>query len=302
MTIEMILQDYLAQPKLELGDRSLYVGASDVAQCPRKVVLAKTEPVPQDLQTLIRFERGNMVERIVENALDYAVIAYEKQVEMSHPDFPHFKAHMDFVFFRQNEIAVLETKSVSRMPDMPYPSWIEQIHFQIGLVACTDSRQVRGAVLAVDLSSGKFKLFDEYQPNRKLFDGLVRKAEHIWQGINGEVAPDTEESNLCVGCDYQETCPEFVGQNVVELPIKTEVEQYLTLKQNLKAMKTEMDELKAVIQEAVKPFGEAKSGDHSIKLRSSSRAGFDTKSFMAAHPELYDEYKKINHFTRLYVK
>ncbi len=56
MTIEMILQDYLTQPKLELGDRSLYVGASDVAQCPRKVVLSKTEPVAQDLQTLIRFE------------------------------------------------------------------------------------------------------------------------------------------------------------------------------------------------------------------------------------------------------
>ena len=66
MTIEMILQDYLAQPKVELGNRSHYVGASDVAQCPRKVVLAKTEPVALDLQTLIRFERGNMVEHIVE--------------------------------------------------------------------------------------------------------------------------------------------------------------------------------------------------------------------------------------------
>jgi len=65
MTIEMILQDYLAQPKLELGDRSLYVGASDAAQYPRKVVLSKTKAVPRDLQTLIRFERGNMVERIV---------------------------------------------------------------------------------------------------------------------------------------------------------------------------------------------------------------------------------------------
>ena len=302
MSIEMILQDYLTQPKLELGDRSLYVGASDVAQCPRKVVLAKTEPAPQDLQTLIRFERGNMVERIVANALDYAGIAYDQQVEVSHPAFPHFKAHLDFVFYRQDEIAVLETKSVSRMPDMPYPSWIEQVHFQMGLVGLSDARPVRGAVLAVDLSSGKFKLFDDYQPNRKLFDGLLSKAEHIWQAINGEVVPDTEESNLCVGCDYQETCPEFVGQDVVELPIKTEVEQYLSLKKNLKAMKEEADALKAIIQEAVKPFGEARAGDHSIKLRSSSRAGFDTKAFMADHPALYDEYKKVNHFTRLYVK
>ena len=54
MTIAMILQDYLAQPKLELGGRSLYVGASDAAQYPRKVVLSKTKAVPRDLQTLIR--------------------------------------------------------------------------------------------------------------------------------------------------------------------------------------------------------------------------------------------------------
>jgi hypothetical protein len=49
------------------------------------------------------------------------------------------KAHLDFMFSRQNKIAVLETKSVSNIPDAPYPSWIEQIHFQMGLVALNNS-------------------------------------------------------------------------------------------------------------------------------------------------------------------
>ena len=60
MSMELILKNYLNQPKIELGDRTEYVGASDVGQCPRKVVLPKTQPVPYDLQTLIRFERGNL--------------------------------------------------------------------------------------------------------------------------------------------------------------------------------------------------------------------------------------------------
>ena len=60
MSLELILKDYLNQPKIELGNRTEYVGASDVGQCPRKVVLSKTQPVPHDSQTLIRFERGNL--------------------------------------------------------------------------------------------------------------------------------------------------------------------------------------------------------------------------------------------------
>ena len=137
MSMELILKNYLNQPKIELGNRTEYVGASDVGQCPRKVVLSKTQPVPHDLQTLIRFERGNLVERIVENALNHAGIQYNSQVEVVHPEFNHLKAHLDFMFSRQNEIAILEAKSVSNIPDAPYPSWIQQIHFQMGYLHCT---------------------------------------------------------------------------------------------------------------------------------------------------------------------
>ncbi len=48
MSMELILKNYLNQPKIELGDRTEYVGASDVGTCPRKVVLSKTQPVPHD--------------------------------------------------------------------------------------------------------------------------------------------------------------------------------------------------------------------------------------------------------------
>ena len=41
-----------------LGDRSSYIGSSDIAGCPRMVILAKTSPENHDLKTLIRFQRG----------------------------------------------------------------------------------------------------------------------------------------------------------------------------------------------------------------------------------------------------
>ena len=41
-----------------LGDRSNYLGASDIGYCPRKVILEKINPTEHDLATLLRFERG----------------------------------------------------------------------------------------------------------------------------------------------------------------------------------------------------------------------------------------------------
>jgi CRISPR-associated exonuclease Cas4 len=301
MSMELILENYLKQPKIELGNRTTYVGASDVGQCPRKVVLSKTQPVPCDLQTLIRFERGNLVERIVENALNHSGIQYDPQVEVVHPELPHIKAHLDFMFPRQNEIAVLETKSVSDIPDDPYPSWIQQIHLQMGLVALHNSLPVRGAVLAIDLSSGDFQVFNDYSPNPTLFKGLVEKAEHIWAAVNGDVEPYTEKDVLCTWCPYRKSCPEFVNQDVVDLPIQKEVEEYLSLKENEKAIKANLDSLKAIIQEAVKPYGEAQAGEHTIKLKSSIRTILDTKSLMSEHPEICEEFKKTSTFSRLYV-
>ena len=302
MDMELVLKNYFSQPKVELGDRNTYVGASDVAQCPRKAVLTKIQPAAEDLQTLIRYERGNMVERIVENALDHAGIPYDRQVEIVHPEVEHLKAHLDFAFFRKDEIAVLETKSVSVLPDAPYPSWIEQIHFQMGLVALTDPRPVRGAVMAVNLSSGDFQVFNGYQHNERLFDGLLQKAEHIWWALTSGAEPDTEKSHLCTWCHYQETCPEFAGQEVVELPIRQEVERYLALKEILKAVKDEMTPLKAFIEEAVKPYGKASVGDHSVRLQKSSRTRLDTKALKAAHPEICEQFIKSSVFNRLYVK
>ncbi len=189
MTIKTILQDYLSQPKLELGNRTEYVGASDVAQCPRKVVLTKTQPVAADLPTLTRYERGNMVDRIVDNALEHAEVPSDKQVEVIHPEYEYLMAHLDFVFARHNEVALLEAKSVSRMPDTPYTSWIEQIHFQMGLLALSDSRKVRGAILAVDLSSGQFRLSDDFSRSKYLFrdlKGRLMEPDHIRNYVRHE--------------------------------------------------------------------------------------------------------------------
>jgi len=164
-----------------LGDRSAYVGASDVGQCPRKAVLAKTTPKPPDLATLIRFERGHVVEEILAGALE----AYkpDRQVELEAfipycgecrfwsqqpvkgpvycPDCGEplrmlpLKAHCDFVF---DDDLVLECKS--SQTTQIQEAWKMQLHTQLFLYEHCRQRSPQGCILVMDLARGALQVTD----------------------------------------------------------------------------------------------------------------------------------------------
>lgn len=300
MELESILTNYLDQPKLELGDRRSYIGASDVGQCPRKVVLSKTVPATYDVNTLIRFERGNVVESIIEKALTHSGVEFISQLEINHPDNP-FSPHLDFTFIRDSQISVLEAKSVSKIPDEPYPSWVAQLHFQMGLVELCYSLPARGGILAVDLNSGDFKLFNGYTHNPVLFRGLVKKASQIWDSLQSGKSGATEKSLLCIYCSYRSECPEYSTNGIQELPVTDMVMDYQAAKAQEKQIKADVSRLRKDLEVVVQPYGEARAGDYSLKLGRSSRTSFDTKSFKKEYPELAQEYMKTSSYTRLYI-
>ncbi|WP_045214407.1 hypothetical protein, partial [Desulfobulbus alkaliphilus] len=122
----------ILETEATLGDRALYIGASDIAQCPRKVVKTKTNPKPHTLQTLIRFKRGHVAEDIISEALH--AFPHERQVALEYalsycpncnwysPDKTRcsicgnaasslpLTAHLDFVF---PDHTILEVKTTS---------------------------------------------------------------------------------------------------------------------------------------------------------------------------------------------
>ena len=65
-TLQAALQQLASQQTAAtLGDRSTYLGASDIGACPRKTILGKLQPPEADLITLLRHRRGHMAEEIV---------------------------------------------------------------------------------------------------------------------------------------------------------------------------------------------------------------------------------------------
>ena len=126
----------------QLGDRSTYVGMSDIGQhweCPRAVLARKVMPTPNSLERLLTLQRGHWFESGVGKALASLGLYVLPQLEINwqYQGVP-IKAHLDFVLVwgaPVNAIRILEVKSTDKLPASPHDSHLLQLHGQIGLLA-----------------------------------------------------------------------------------------------------------------------------------------------------------------------
>ena len=124
-----------------LGDRSTYVGMSDIGQhweCPRAALARKVLPTTDSLERLLTLQRGHWFEAGVGQALASLGLNVLPQLEIKwqHQGVP-IKAHLDFVLVwgaPVNAIRILEVKSTDKLPASPHDSHLLQLHGQIGLL------------------------------------------------------------------------------------------------------------------------------------------------------------------------
>lgn len=132
-----------------LGDRSTYVGMSDIGQhweCPRAALARKVLPTTDSLKRLLTLQRGHWFESGVGQALTSLGLHVLPQLEINwqYQGVP-IKAHLDFVLVwgtSVNAIRILEVKSTDKLPASPHDSHLLQLHGQIGLLAQTWDKPV----------------------------------------------------------------------------------------------------------------------------------------------------------------
>ena len=130
----------------ELGDRSQYIGMSDIAKatdCLRAAVarkIPKTPSRPPALTKELRLQRGHWFEQGVADAFAVTGRPFLQQLEIriQHQGVP-IQAHLDFVFVEQRngkpaQIHVIECKSCENIPETAYASHEMQVYGQIGLL------------------------------------------------------------------------------------------------------------------------------------------------------------------------
>lgn len=136
-----MLESQEKERRISLGDRSLYLGISDLAkyqECPRAAIAAKLAATSDDLDQLITFGRGHWFEQGVADSFTALGLKQMRQVEIScqYQDAP-IKAHLDITLVWDKPrpaVRIVEIKSMEKLPDEPYYSHQWQIAAQTELL------------------------------------------------------------------------------------------------------------------------------------------------------------------------
>ncbi|MBI2354434.1 MAG: PD-(D/E)XK nuclease family protein [Deltaproteobacteria bacterium] len=250
----------------ELGNRKLYIGSSDVGSCARKVYLQRKTPKTPNVSTLLKFSRGHIAETLIENIFVAGGVKdlFDTQVEVRHPQYP-LKAHIDFLFYADldgsHELHVVEVKSVSSIPDEPYPQWIDQLHFQLGLLRIQYPQgKIGGSVLAIDLNAGEIHQFNGYEYDDATFNYLVNKALHLIDCLEERDEARPSVSRNCSFCPYRSDCP-AMSLPKVELPpeIETMAMKYAELNSTKRLAEREMKGIRQELLEFTGPVFKGRS-------------------------------------------
>ena len=314
LTLEAALQELARQHTEEtLGDRSAYLGASDIAACPRKTILGKLMPREADLVTLLRFRRGHMAEDIVAAAFTTAGFKnFEQQVEVAAEGDIPIKAHIDFVFTSEanRTKVVLEIKSPENIPNDPYGSWETQLYLQMGLLARAypDYTVEKGAILAVNFGASGMKLFNGYLPQDTIFNGFMKRAESIWndyqQMAAGEdIVPAMEVSPLCGYCPFVGDCPKFAAEEVPEMAESVEI--LTRLQQEQKALEADIKIRKRDLLTIVEQRGPFKSHGRLLQKATRKRSILDKDrlgEFLKEYGQSLNDFQETGSYSFLEIK
>ena len=259
-----------------LGDRSSYVGMSDIGQhweCPRAALARKVLPTTNSLERLLTLQRGHWFESGVGQALASLGLHVLPQLEINwqHQGVP-IKAHLDFVLIwgaPVNAIRILEVKSTDKLPASPHDSHLLQLHGQIGLLTKTWSKPVfslraaDGTLLhdkmtfpQLCLALKEVKAFGPYGFNQAMLDTALDHAAQLWVELTAFRAGHITLAHvdcaqgfypLCSYCEYNGDCPKF-PQGVQMPQWEPALEKLAAIKAQRTALDAEIKEMETVLK------------------------------------------------------
>jgi len=294
----------------EKWDRSKFVGASEIADCPLKIYFNKIGK--SEFKGNGKTERGRAVEialisLLKKGGLDirYHDGHVNHQKEIKHPDFP-VMVHPDGIIYQYNKpYAVLEVKSVGseyfRKIKEPLNSWVVQTRFNAYMAGL--KKAVLVAVNASDLEDIKEWEFDAMDETEAL--ALLEKAKKIMTAVEMGIEPFAQpREDRCKWCEFKNECSNvwMPSEEAKEKEVETdEVKESLEKLKKAKELKDEAKELetqaKAQILNTAKKYEAAKlrSGNLlAIVETRKARVTIDTKKLFAQHLEIdKSKYEKV---------
>lgn len=275
-----------------LSIRSKYIGGSDagavIGMNPYKsrysLWAEKTGRVPG-------FE-GNITTKVGSYLEDFVAKMFEEETgkkvrrknrTMVNDLYPFACANIDRAVVGEN--ALLEIKTTTSIPIMkqlrgkefPEAYYAQVVHY----LAVTGLEK---AYLAVLINCREFKVY-ELERDQAEIDALMEAEKEFWNLVETDTAPGVDGSDSTK--DTLITLyPNSNDEEVDLMAFNTQLDEYMSLSNQIKALTSLRDEIVNSIKEYMKEAGKGKSDRYSVSCKSQTRRTFDTKKFEAEHKNL----------------
>ena len=220
--MQFALQSRMEQNS-KLGDRSQYIGASEIGSCLRRVVLSKLNPEPFDLASMGRMIAGKAMENEVVQLVRITLNGRLRntgrvQLDLCHPTLP-FHAHPDGRiiggFDGLDGDGVLEVKTASASTFKRFQSdglpqnYQDQVQAQMGLAGLTWALLV--LVSRENLAEmTTFTIRFDPEHYAELEVRATKAANALKNNIQNDL-PGEPERGFCHTCPYSGNCALFQG-------------------------------------------------------------------------------------------
>lgn len=104
------------------------------------------------------------------------------------------------------EDAIIEFKTVSKLPQSPYEIHMNQVQLYMWLF-----NKHKALLVYVSRASGDIRVF-EIQRNDQVIDKLVDRVKIFYKLLRDGKVPKAEKGPLCAFCEYHELCISFKGK------------------------------------------------------------------------------------------
>ncbi len=299
--------------------RSEMATASEICGCHRRVTLKMRFPAIATEKELRQKRRGHIFE--IDQAERFRVMGFRevfpsefptatgpcftRQLVIEHPHHP-IGSHLDFALkHKDGSIQIIECKTTDGIPVEPYGNWVDQLHIQLGLLAVNyRGIEIRGSILASDLSAGEEEEFNSFSPDLTLLDYYLEKGHELIAAKAGKATPTTMPGILCGFCPYRGGCPAHRDQ-VIPNEITERVAEYEILDHRKKDLEKSLDPIK---KELIAFFGKRFQGvtEDGIAVSTTTVAPgetLDSALVMKEYPDVFKSCSKPKAgYTRLEVR
>ena len=325
--MQLALQSRMEQ-NARLGDRTQYIGASEIGNCLRRVVCSKLQPEPFDQASMGRMLAGKAMENEVVQLIRVALNGRLRntgrvQLDLHHPTLP-FHAHPDgriiggFDGLEGDGVLEVKTASASTfkrfLSDGLPQNYIDQVQAQMGL-----SGLMWGLVVLVSRENlAEMTTFTiRFDPEH--YARLEERAARAMQVMTADVGtyniqtdlPGEPDRGFCHTCPYSDQCTVYQAQReagkrgeipeVTRLQLECQLDELAELESIAEPAQERITELRDQVKVALQMSGASKVllENGIVQIVDSSRTSFDSKALQRDAPDMYARFQKTSAFSIL---